>query len=258
MADKQPASAAFASEGLFSERQIVLPLTIVLLVTFACYLTFAHFYDPAAHSELTNRYIGNGYCQSMISVFIAATLYAALHYLGLHIERYHLHLFNQSEGLHPPLLYSLSCFLSGRRSTDENGLLLALQRWYKNARSREDFANLSDYLLLLRGQQHQHNFAPLNFAIWVLPLLGFIGTVVGITQAIGGLEQVVALAGAPAGGGLSGVLSGLKFAFDTTFIGLVLVIPTMLYTLTLRARAQKLDMYYYEILLNRLFHDAPA
>lgn len=258
MPDERSSQVAFASEGLFSERQIALPLTIALLITFASYLTFAHFYDPAAHSDLTNRYIGNGYCQAMIGVFVAATLYAVLHYLGLHIERYHLQLFNQSLGTRAPPFYLLSSFLSGRRNTDENGLLMALQRWYNNARSREDFANLSDYLLLLRGQQHQHNFAPLHFAIWVLPLLGFIGTVVGITEAISGLEQTVALAGAPAGGGLSGVLAGLKFAFDTTFIGLVLVIPTMLYSLTLRARAQKLDMYYYEILLNRLFYDSPA
>ena len=52
-------------------------------------------------------------------------------------------------------------------------------------------------------------------------------------------------------------VGGLKFAFDTTFIGLVLVIPTMLYLLALRARAQKLDMVYYQILLDRRFHAAP-
>ncbi len=258
MPSEESPRIAFASEGLFSERQIALPLMIALLITLASYLTLAHFYDPAVHSDLTNRYIDNGYCQAMISVFMAATFYATLHYLGLHIERYHLQLFAQPTIPRTPPFYALSSFLSGRRSTDENGLLTALQRWYKNARCREDFANLSDYLLLLRGQQHQHNFAPLNFAIWVLPLLGFIGTVVGITEAIGGLEQVVTLTGTPAGGNLNGVLAGLKFAFDTTFIGLVLVIPTMLYSLTLRARAQKLDMYYYEILLNRLFHDSPT
>ena len=254
--------ALFTSEGLFSERQIVLPLAVATLITLAVYLTFAHFYDAAVHADRWNRYLGNGYCQLMISVFLAATLYAVLHFLGLRIERYHLQLFNpvdDSQRSPAPLCYVLICFLSGRRDTDESGLFNALQRWRQNARSRDDFANLSDYLLLLRGQQHQHNFAPLNFVIWALPLLGFIGTVVGITQAIGGLEQVVAVVGAaPGGGGLTEVLAGLKFAFDTTFIGLILVIPAMLYTLALRARAQKLDMYYYEILLDRLFRDAPG
>lgn len=250
-------SAPFTSEGLFSERQIVLPLTVAILIAFASYLTFTHFYTNT-DGDGYPRYLDNGYCQLMISVFLAGTLYAALHSMGLRIERYHLQLFIHGETASGPWLYGLLCFLSGRRDTDESGLFTALQRWQHQARSREDFANLSDYLLLLRGQQQQHNFAPLNFVIWVLPLLGFIGTVVGITQAIGGLEQVVAtVSGAPSGG-LTEVLAGLKFAFDTTFVGLVLVIPVMLYTLALRARAQKLDMCYYEILLDRLFHDTPA
>ncbi|MCB1920669.1 MAG: MotA/TolQ/ExbB proton channel family protein [Candidatus Competibacteraceae bacterium] len=232
---------------------------VVTLITLAGYLTFVHFYDDAAGREGWRRYLGNGYCQLMISVFLGATLYAALHALGLRVERYHLQLFSQTSAPPAPPLHTLIGFLSGRRDSDENGLLKALQRWRQNARSREDFANLSDYLLLLRGQQHQHNFAPLQFTIWALPLLGFIGTVVGITQAIGGLEQVVATVGAaPGNGGLTEVLAGLQFAFDTTFVGLILVIPTMLYTLILRASAQKLDMYYYEILLDRLFHNAPA
>ena len=254
-----PVATPFASEGLFSERQIILPLTVVTLITLASYLTFAHFYDDATGREGLHRYLGNGYCQFMISVFLGATLYAALHALGLRVECYHLQLFSQTSAPPAPPLHALIGFLSGRRDREENGLLKALQRWRHNARSREDFANLSDYLLLLRGQQHQHNFAPLQFTIWALPLLGFIGTVVGITQAIGGLEQVVATVGAaPDNGGLTEVLAGLQFAFDTTFVGLILVIPTMLYTLVLRASAQKLDMYYYEILLDRLFHDAPA
>ena len=111
-------------------------------------------------------------------------------------------------------------------------------------------------MLLVRGQQHQHNFAPIGFAIWVLPMLGFIGTVLGITQAIGGLADSVAVT-AVDGSGLGGVLGGLQFAFDTTFVGLVLVIPLMLALLVLRARAQTLDMLYYRRLLDRLFPDAP-
>jgi hypothetical protein len=86
-------------------------------------------------------------------------------------------------------------------------------------------------------------------------MLGFIGTVLGITQAIGGLSDSVAVTDV-AGGGFDGVLAGLQFAFDTTLVGLVLVIPLMLALLVLRARAQTLDMLYYQRLLDRLFPDA--
>ena len=245
------------SDGLFSERQIMLPLLIAILITLACYLTFARFYAPGDSTDFPHRYLANGFCVLIICVFWAASIYAALHAIGLAIERYHLALFDQ-QSLSPPPLYGLICFLSGRRDSDESGFFTAIQRWYNKARSGEDFAKLSDYLLLLRGQQHQHNFAPLSFVVWVMPLLGFIGTVVGITQAIGGLEEVVGTGATPVSGGLENVLAGLRFAFDTTFIGLILVIPTMLYTLPLRAKAQTLDMRYYEILLDRAFFHDPV
>lgn len=75
-------------------------------------------------------------------------------------------------------------------------------------------------------------FVPLEFAVWVLPLLGFIGTVIGITQAIHGLEPM--FAGAQAVDDLSrqkgfgDVMSGLKTAFNTTLLGLTGVIPIMM------------------------------
>lgn len=67
--------------------------------------------------------------------------------------------------------------------------------------------------------------APLSYAIWALPLLGFIGTVIGISDAIGGLGSVFADSNRDEA--LASVLAALQFAFDTTFAGLVLVIPVM-------------------------------
>lgn len=67
--------------------------------------------------------------------------------------------------------------------------------------------------------------APISYAIWVLPLLGFIGTVVGISDAIGGLGTV--FSDGDRQQALESVLGALRFAFDTTFAGLVLVIPVM-------------------------------
>nr|WP_281349770.1 MotA/TolQ/ExbB proton channel family protein [Marichromatium bheemlicum] len=67
--------------------------------------------------------------------------------------------------------------------------------------------------------------APLSYAIWVLPLMGFIGTVVGISGAIGGLGSVFGEAGREQA--LGEVLGHLRYAFDTTFVGLAAVIPIM-------------------------------
>jgi biopolymer transport protein ExbB/TolQ len=66
------------------------------------------------------------------------------------------------------------------------------------------------------------SYSMLRFINWAIPILGFLGTVLGITQAISGvtpekLEQ-----------SLSGVTDGLALAFDTTALGLFLTMILML------------------------------
>ena len=80
------------------------------------------------------------------------------------------------------------------------------------------FAERWDHLAAIR-------MAPLSYAIWALPLLGFIGTVIGISAAIGDLGQVFGQGDRDTA--LAAVLGSLQFAFDTTFAGLVLVMPVM-------------------------------
>lgn len=77
--------------------------------------------------------------------------------------------------------------------------------------------------------------APLSYAIWALPLLGFIGTVIGISDAIGDLGSV--FADGDRQEALGSVLGALQFAFDTTFAGLVLVMPVMALATTVSLRA---------------------
>ncbi len=66
----------------------------------------------------------------------------------------------------------------------------------------------------------------IKYMIWALPVLGFIGTILGMTQAIGSFDTVlkgiseVGFAGVKQSLGL--VTSGLSVAFETTFLALVL------------------------------------
>jgi len=250
---KTPTSPVDQAAGLFSERQIARPLTVAVLITLALYPTLMHFLKPDALPDWIGRYLDNGYCRFMLALFVVSALYAVLHYLGLQRERRRL--IGSGAPSTPSRLQDWIDFLSGHDQADAEWVAARLSRWPDQTQAREDLTHLSDALLLIRDRQHQHNFAPIGFAIWVLPMLGFIGTVLGITQAIGGLSDSVAVTDV-AGGGFDGVLAGLQFAFDTTLVGLVLVIPLMLALLVLRARAQTLDMLYYQRLLDRLFPDA--
>lgn len=89
----------------------------------------------------------------------------------------------------------------------------------------------ADHFDVRRGAR----MAPVSYAIWALPLLGFVGTVVGISGAIGGLGAV--FADADRDQALKEVLEALRYAFDTTFVGLAMVLPTMAVAVLHKARS---------------------
>lgn len=233
-------------------RQVTQPLFLAVLVAAAGYLTLGRF-APELGTALPalERFLDNGFCQVIIVVFVVATVYSALQALGQMVDRRHWQVAT-GERYGERMAHRVACVLSGRRTAAEDGLLQATAAWLSRKPNRQSLAALNDTVLALREQQSSQIVQVVHFFVWVMPLLGFIGTVVGISQAIGGLEAVVQEAGLAPGGGLDQVLGGLQFAFDTTFVGLLLVIPTMLYALSLRARAQQLDMLYHTWLLSRL------
>ncbi len=76
--------------------------------------------------------------------------------------------------------------------------------------------------------------------IWAIPVLGFIGTVLGLSQAVGGFGRVVSK-----GAGvdqlkdaLSGVTGGLAIAFETTLIALVAALFIQLFMTMLRKKEE--------------------
>ncbi len=83
------------------------------------------------------------------------------------------------------------------------------------------------------------DYRALNAALWLLPLAGFIGTVVGMSGAIAGFQDVIGT-GAGSISDLGPALGGLTTAFDTTFLALVLVIPLKLLEVGLQARDRNL------------------
>lgn len=78
-------------------------------------------------------------------------------------------------------------------------------------------------------------YAAIRVLIWAIPIVGFIGTVLGIGDANVEFSRFVqgadpaSLAGTQMRTALSGVTGGLAMAFNTTFLALALVIPIMLW-----------------------------
>lgn len=123
----------------------------------------------------------------------------------------------------------------------EGTVLLAhlsrLPRWVQKswiaqrARSAVDFvvrrrsaAELDDHLRAesdydLEGLERSYSL--IRFLIWSMPILGFLGTVLGIAGAIAGVSPEVLEKS------ISTVTQGLALAFDTTGLALMLTIATM-------------------------------
>lgn len=76
----------------------------------------------------------------------------------------------------------------------------------------EDLRELS-----IRDADDAHDSLGLiRIIVWAIPMLGFLGTVIGITQTLGGLDFTDGT------GAVDRLKSGLYVAFDTTALGLVL------------------------------------
>lgn len=70
--------------------------------------------------------------------------------------------------------------------------------------------------------------------IWAIPMLGFLGTVVGITQTLGGLDFTDGAAA------VDRLKSGLYVAFDTTALGLVLSVVAIFLQFPVERSEQRL------------------
>lgn len=81
----------------------------------------------------------------------------------------------------------------------------------------------------------------LNGFIWAIPVLGFIGTVIGLSTAVGGFGAVVAKGAnlEELKQALGGVTGGLAVAFETTLIALVLALLVQLYAKFVQAQEEQ-------------------
>ena len=80
----------------------------------------------------------------------------------------------------------------------------------------------------------QQSYSLPKVLLWAIPLLGFIGTVLGMSTAVGSFDEVLGNADNVEGlkNGLTQVTSGLGTAFDTTYLALVV---SVIFTFPLNA-----------------------
>lgn len=106
-------------------------------------------------------------------------------------------------------------------------LLNRIERALSNLRNIGRISDVSDILQTQAEYdeaQQESTFRLINGFIWAIPVLGFIGTVLGLSAAIGGFGNTLAVAGEDVSAlkeSLGGITGGLSTAFETTLVALV-------------------------------------
>lgn len=107
-----------------------------------------------------------------------------------------------------------------------------------------DILNSQVQINLVKSESGQ---STIRYTIWAIPSIGFIGTVMGISQALGIADS----------GDTKLITSTLGIAFDTTLVALVLSITLMWLFHDLQERIERLHTsiqeYVMENLINRIF-----
>lgn len=88
---------------------------------------------------------------------------------------------------------------------------------------------------------HQTSFATLGGFLWAIPVLGFIGTVLGLAGAIGNFSALLEKQSDVSGivGSLKEVTGGLSTAFETTLLALVIALVIQLW-ITAQRKAEEM------------------
>ncbi len=139
--------------------------------------------------------------------------------------------------------------------------------YIRSAPKKESLNDLLGYQSQIDLKRLETAYTLLQVLIWAIPILGFIGTVLGIGDSV--REFSVFIQTAEGGGqfstqmrsALGGVTSGLAVAFNTTFLALVLVMPVMILTSFLNKNEEEIlvavEEYCLEELLPHL-HISPS
>jgi len=130
-------------------------------------------------------------------------------------------------------------------------------RHLKAIPKKEEVTSILNYQAEIDHNRMQSGYTILNVFIWAIPILGFIGTVFGIGEAIGQFSDFIRSTSSSdlntqMRSALGGVTSGLSVAFSTTFVALVGVVPIMMLASSLRKREDDLLLSIEEYCLEDL------
>lgn len=125
-------------------------------------------------------------------------------------------------------------------------------RRVKTKGSASDVATMLSEQAEIDRAVFSNSLACIRFIAWLIPVLGFIGTVLGISLAISGFPQLFQSASQDIGDQLGPITTNLGVAFETTLLALIKTAIVMLVTFAVQKRGNELLNTFDEFCLDNL------
>ena len=127
----------------------------------------------------------------------------------------------------------------------------------RNIPKKEQIHQILDYQSNVNFNRVDNSYVLVNTLIWAIPILGFIGTVLGVGEAIGEFSSFLQTVDSSQintqiRSALGGVTNGLSTAFHTTFLGLFFAIPLMMLAAMTRRAEEELQLQVEEYCLEHV------
>jgi biopolymer transport protein ExbB/TolQ len=147
---------------------------------------------------------------------------------------------------------------------DDPRRFILLNRIYVALSNLRNLGRVTDVGEILRSRaEHDESVVETSYnlirsLVWAIPILGFIGTVAGLSTAIGGFGKVLSETQDPAEliDALKGVTGGLATAFETTLIALIGALMVQMTMSMLKKREEEFlnecEEYCHQNIVNRL------
>lgn len=122
---------------------------------------------------------------------------------------------------------------------------------YRLSKSSSEALEVLENQIKTYSEKEESEQTFVNYCIWAIPSVGFIGTVIGIAASLGYANEALTP------GGITKVTEALSVAFDTTLVALVLSVILVFCTHFIQKKQDELiteiNNYVVENLINRFY-----
>lgn len=236
--------------GKYTDVNMTFVLVVSVLLTALFYTGLCHIPTAVRETKYLQMLLARGwtpYAMVFLSVVALFGMFVKWRKLVFQRKAFSIELIPQGQSFALTSETSLDVLAQLKASVDDAKRFVLFNRIERALLNLRNVGNVSDVSEMLRAQaendegQAESSYGIFAGIVWVIPILGFIGTVIGLSGAIGGFGQVLNSDASVSSlkTSLAPVTANLGVAFDTTFVALVFAMVIQLVMTVLRKKEEQ-------------------